>query len=46
MLIENNLKVYGVIIGYEKPDIYYGKSLYIDIIAILQEEQKKGYGKF
>ena len=45
-MIENNLKVYGVIIGYEKPDIYYGKSLYIDIIAILPEEQKKGYGKF
>lgn len=45
LLIEDNLKVYGVIIGYEKPDMFYGKSLYIEILAILPEEQKKGYGK-
>lgn len=45
LLIGDDLKVCGVIIGYEKPDMYYGKSLYIEMFAVLSEEQKKGYGK-
>lgn len=37
--------VCGVILGYEKPDMFVGKSLYIELLAVLPEYQGKGFGK-
>lgn len=36
--------VCGILLAYEKPDIFYGKGVYIELLAILPEYQKKGYG--
>lgn len=38
-------KVCGMSFAYEVPDIECGKSLYIDILAVLPEYQKRGIGK-
>lgn len=35
----------GFTIGFEVPDMMLGKSLYIEILAVIPEEQGKGYGK-
>ncbi len=37
--------VCGVILGYEKPDMFMGKVAYIELLAVLPECQGKGYGK-
>ena len=36
--------VCGVLLAYEKPDIEWGKVLYIELLAVLPEYQKKGIG--
>jgi GNAT superfamily N-acetyltransferase len=35
----------GVGMAYETPDIYSGKSIYVDMLAVLPEYQNKGIGK-
>lgn len=42
---EDKAEICGVILGYEKPDWFDGKNLYIELLAILPEYQGKGYGK-
>jgi ribosomal protein S18 acetylase RimI-like enzyme len=42
---ENDEGICGVILAYEKPDIFEGKNVYIELLAILPEYQSKGYGK-
>jgi ribosomal protein S18 acetylase RimI-like enzyme len=42
---ENDSGICGVILAYEKPDIFEGKNVYIELLAILPEHQNKGYGK-
>jgi ribosomal protein S18 acetylase RimI-like enzyme len=42
---ENDEEICGVILAYEKPDIFEGKNVYIELLAILPEHQSKGYGK-
>lgn len=37
--------VCGVILGYEKPSMLFGKVAYIELLAIIPEFQGKGYGK-
>jgi ribosomal protein S18 acetylase RimI-like enzyme len=44
-VVENDSEVCGVILAYEKPDIFEGKNVYIELLAILPEHQSKGYGK-
>lgn len=44
-VIEDKAEICGVILGYVKPDLCFGKSLYIELLAILPEYQGKGYGK-
>ncbi len=41
-IMEDN--VCGALLAYEKPDIEWGKSLYIELLAVLPEYQKKGIG--
>lgn len=38
-------EIIGFINGYEIPDMMYGKTLYIENIAVIPCEQRKGYGK-
>ena len=38
-------EIIGFINGYEIPDMMYGKTLYIENIAVIPCEQCKGYGK-
>lgn len=38
-------EVCGVILGYEKPDMFVGKAAYIELLAVLPEYQGMGYGK-
>lgn len=41
--VEDNV-VCGVLLAYEKPDMHLGKSVYIELLAVLPEYQKKGIG--
>lgn len=34
----------GVLLAYEKPDMIFGKSVYIELLAVLPEYQKRGIG--
>ena len=36
--------VCGVLLAYEKPDLEWGKVLYIELLAVLPEYQSKGIG--
>lgn len=36
---------YGVILGYEIPDMWYGKEIYIELLAVDPIKQRQGYGK-
>lgn len=36
--------VCGILLAYEKPDTFYGKVVYIELLAVLPEYQKKGFG--
>ncbi len=38
-------EIIGFINGYEIPDMMYGKTLYIENLAVIPCEQRKGYGK-
>lgn len=44
-VIENGIEICGVVLGYEKPDMIYGRNVYIELLAVLPEYQCKGYGK-
>lgn len=44
-IIEDDGVCCAVILAYEKPDIIYGKNLYIELLSVLPEYQKKGYSK-
>lgn len=35
----------GAILAYEIPDMFRGRLLYVELLAVLPEYQKKGYGK-
>lgn len=35
----------GVILAYETPDMFCGKKLYIELLAVLPEYQKNGYAR-
>lgn len=34
----------GVLLAYEKPDMQWGKSLYVELLAVIPEFQRKGIG--
>ncbi len=42
---ENEKEICGVVLGYEKPDLFDGRNVYIDLLAVLPEYQCKGCGK-
>ena len=44
-VVEKKSEICGVILGYEKPDMINGKSVYIELLAVLPEYQGKGFGK-
>lgn len=44
-VIENEIGICGVVLGYEKPDMFSGRDVYIELLAVLPEYQCKGYGK-
>ena len=44
-IIENEIEICGVVLGYEKPDLFDGRNVYIELLAVLPEYQCKGYGK-
>lgn len=35
----------GFITGYEIPDMMYEKTIYVELLAVIPEEQNKGFGK-
>lgn len=37
-------EVCGVLLAYEKPDMCCGKNVYIELLAVLPEYQKRGHG--
>lgn len=43
LAVEDNT-VCGVLLAYEIPDMLFGKSVYIELLAVLPEYQKKGIG--
>lgn len=38
-------EVCGALLAYEKPDMCYGKNIYIELLAVLPEYQERGYGR-
>lgn len=43
MAVEENC-VCGVLLAYEKPDMEWGKVVYIELLAVMSEYQRKGWG--
>lgn len=42
---ENDSKINGFIIGYERPSMFNGKIAYIELLAVRPENQGQGYAK-
>ena len=37
-------RICGTLLAYEKPDMFLGKVVYIELLAVLPEYQQKGFG--